>query len=64
MVKKLGLNKEDGLKVLKGLCIALGGATLVYMAEILPQIDFGTWTPLVTALAAVLVNYGRKKLKR
>lgn len=61
--KKYQLNREDGLKIAKGASIALGGALIVYVAEILPQIEFGSYTPLVVALGGVIINFLRKWLK-
>lgn len=62
--KKYKLNKEDGIKIAKGASIAIAGALVVYFAEILPQVDFGTYTPIVVAIASVLVNSARKWLKQ
>lgn len=56
------LNKEDGKKILKGLIVAVGGAVLTYVAQLVGQIDFGNWTPVVVAFSGVLVNTGRKLL--
>jgi len=60
--EKLKLNKEDGAKILKGAGIAVAGALLVYVVEILPNVDFNAYTPIVVALAGVLVNSARKWL--
>lgn len=57
------LNKEDMLKVGKGLLIACGGAGLTYLAEVVGLIDFGVYTPLIVAGAGVLVNFARKFLQ-
>lgn len=54
------LNKEDGQKILKGASIALGGALLTYLLEIIPEIDFGSYTPTVVAVASILINAGLK----
>lgn len=59
---KYSLNKVDLIAIGKGLLIALGGAGLVYLADVIPSIDFGPYTPLVVALAAVLINFLRKYL--
>lgn len=56
------LNKESLLKIGKGALVAMGGAGLIYFSEVVAQVDWGYWTPLVTALAAVLVNIARKWL--
>ena len=53
-------NKEDGKSILKGLGIAVGGAALTYLAGLLPNLEFGEFTPVVVALFSVLINAGRK----
>lgn len=60
--KKYSLNKEDLRKIGIGLGVALSGALLTYIAEIVPNIDFGQFTPIVVVIASVLVNTGRKYL--
>lgn len=50
----------DLAAVLRGALVAGAGAALTYLLANLGAIDFGVWTPLVTALAAVLVNLLRK----
>lgn len=62
MSPKYQLNKEDGLKILKGACIALGGALLTYLSSIIGQINFGDFTPIVVALLSILINAGIKFL--
>lgn len=47
----------DYSKIGKGLLIALGGAALTYIAQL--QFDFGSWTPVVVAVASAIVNWGR-----
>lgn len=49
-------------KVGKGLLIAVGGAVLTYIAEVIPGINFGEYTPVAVAVASVIVNFGRKFL--
>jgi hypothetical protein len=60
---KYKLNKEDGKKIGRGALIALGGALLMYVSELIPNVDWGQWTPLVVAMGGVLVNLGWKLLK-
>ena len=62
-IMKYTLTKENLVKIAKGAGIALGGALLAYVAEILPQVDFGVWTGLVAALSAVLINAARQFIK-
>lgn len=57
------LNKEDGKKILIGAGIALGGTLLTYVSDLIPNIDFGEFTPVVVALFSVLINAGRKFLE-
>ncbi len=59
---KYHLNQQDLEKILIGACIALGGASLTYLAQIIPNIDFGLYTPFITALLAILINAIRKWL--
>jgi len=61
--KRFALNKEDGMKILIGACIAMGGALLTYLSSILTQIDFGVYTPVVVAIASILINAGKKFLE-
>lgn len=60
--KKHSLNKADGKKILKGAGIAMGGALLTYIAQVVPNVDFGAYTGVVVALSAVLVNAAMKYL--
>lgn len=60
--KKYKLNKKDMLKIGKGALIAVGGAVLTYGAEIIPNVDFGTYTAIVVSVSAVLINAGLKYL--
>ena len=61
-MKQYTLSKNDLKSIAKGLFVALAGATLTYAATEIKLIDFGTYTPVVTALAAVLFNAGWKLL--
>ena len=63
MSEKFKLNKEDGLKILKGAGIALAGALLTYLAEILPKVDFGNYTLIVAPIISILINAGLKFFK-
>lgn len=62
MSKKYKLSKKDAIKIGHGALIAMGGVLLTYLAEVIPNVDFGDWTPVVVALCSVLVNVGRKFL--
>jgi hypothetical protein len=56
------LGKQDLLKIGKGALIAAEGAVLYYAGKQLINYNFGQYTVLVSALAAVLVNIGSKLL--
>lgn len=60
MSPKFKLTIEDLKKILIGLWIAMLGAAITYIVEEIPNVDFGEWTPIAVALAAVLVNTARK----
>ena len=57
---KLSLNELDYKKILTGLGIAMAGAALTYIQDLIPTIDFGVWTPVVVALNSSLVNAARR----
>ena len=63
MSKKYSLNKEDLMKIGVGALVALAGALLTYVSDVITEIDFGDMTPFVVALASILVNVGRKFLQ-
>ena len=63
MSEKMNLNKEDGIKIAKGAAIAVGGALIVYVAEIIPNVNFGEWTPIVVGVASIILNAARKWLE-
>jgi len=63
MSKKYSLNSQDVDKILKGACIALGGAVLTYLASIIGEIDFGPYTSLIVALGGIVINAGLKFLE-
>lgn len=60
--KKYKLNKEDGLKILKGLGIAVGGAVVAYATELLPMVDFGGYDKVAMVIGMLVVNGARKFL--
>jgi len=49
-------------KVGIGALIAGGGAILTYLAEVIPTVEFGVWTPVAVAGFSVIINYLRKLL--
>jgi hypothetical protein len=44
------------IKIVKGAMIAGGGALIVYLLHALSMIDYGTSTPIVTAVLAIIIN--------
>lgn len=61
--KKYQLNQQDLIKIGKGALIALAGVLLTYLSDMLPNIDFGQWTPLVVAFWSIVANIARKYLQ-
>jgi len=64
MSKRYSFNKEDGKKILKGASIALAGALLTYLSEVVMQVDFAEYTPLVMGVWSVLVNAAQRFIKQ
>lgn len=62
MSQRFTLNSQDLKKISTGAIVAIVGALLVYATDLVPQIDWGVYTPLVTAVFAVLANVVRKWL--
>lgn len=60
--KPFSLDGTDLWKLFVGCFVAGSGAFLTTFTESIGDIDFGEWTPHVTAGAAVLVNIARKFL--
>lgn len=56
------LTKVEIKKIGRGLLIALAGAALTYLSEQIPNVDFGTYTPVVVSGFSVLVNTLQKLL--
>ena len=57
------LNKEDGLKILKGAGYAVGGALVTYLLSILPNVDLGQNTVFIIPVISILLNVGVKFFK-
>ncbi len=47
-------------KVGKGALIAGGAAVLTYVLEALPGVNLGTYTPMIMAIAGIVINFLRK----
>lgn len=60
---KYTLTKENIQKVAIGTGIAGVGAMLTYLTSVIPDVDFGNWTPVVVAGFSVLVNVIRQFLR-
>jgi len=60
MSERLDLNKTDMKKVGKGLLLAMCGAGITYLAEVVGLINFGASTPLVVAGVTIGLNFLRK----
>ena len=60
--KKYKLNKQDLKKILTGAGVAIGSAAITFTADIITQIDFGSYTVLVMAVSGILINAARKLL--
>ena len=59
----LTLNKEDLNKIIKGAIIAIVGALLTYLSQVITTIDFGAYTPIVVAFWGIVVNTIDKYLR-
>jgi hypothetical protein len=49
-------------KVGKGALIAGGAAVLTYLAEAIPGLNFGEYTPVIVGVAGIVINFLRKFL--
>lgn len=56
MAKSFSFGEYEVKKFFKGLAIAFAGALATYLADAVPGIDFGAYTPLVVMVNSVLVN--------
>lgn len=60
--KRFSLDLTDLKKIGVGLLVAVGGAVLTYLTGLIPNVDFGAFTPLVVTGWSVIVNILRKLL--
>jgi hypothetical protein len=58
----LSLNKEDFKRIGMGAAVAVTGALLTYLSQVITTIDFGAYTPIVVAFWGVVANIVRKWL--
>lgn len=63
MQRKNSFDKVTLIKILKGAGIAGGGAALVYFLQVVATLDFGDYTPMVVAIAGILINAIREFIK-
>lgn len=63
MAKKYKLDIQDMGKIGKGALIAGAGAVLTYLAQVIPNVEFGVYTPVAVACFGILANLVRKYLK-
>ena len=56
------INAEDLKKIGIGALVAVAGALLTYLSEVITQIDWGQYTPVIMAIWSILVNVARKAL--
>jgi len=54
------LNKDDLKSLGRGAVIALAGALIVFLTDVVAGLNFGAFTPFAVALSAVVVNFLRK----
>jgi hypothetical protein len=59
---RFSLNTLDYKSILRGAAVALAAALLTYLAELIPNVDFGEYTAVVVALSGILINAARKFL--
>lgn len=58
--KRFTLNETDWKAIARGAGVAIGSALITYLLELLPSVDFGEMTPMVVAIAGILLNSARK----
>ena len=54
------LNKKDGMKILNGFIIALIGAGLTFLTDLIPNVNWGGYTPVVVAIFSTFANAVKK----
>lgn len=61
--KKFTLNTLDRKKIGKGALIAVIWVLMTYLADLIPTIDFGVYTPVVVAMFSILANVVNKRIQ-
>ena len=58
----LELNKDDFKRIGLGAIVAIVGALMTYLSQVITTIDFGVYTPIVVAFWGIVANIVRKWL--
>ena len=62
---RFALSKEDGKKILTGACVAIIGALLTYVTNLIPHLNIPIeWLPTVTAFWGIVTNIIRKFISK
>lgn len=64
MSRRFQLDLRDLAKIATGGLVALAGAGLTVVSELVMQTNYGEWTPIVVAGWSVAANILRKALKK
>lgn len=58
------MTKEKWIKIGKWALVAVVWALLTYLTQLIPNIDFGSYTPIVVATFSVVANIVRKRIEK
>lgn len=58
--KTYEMNKEDWKKIGIGALIAIAGALATWMQEVIPGVNFGSYTTVMIVVNSVVINILRK----
>lgn len=58
--KRYTLNKEDLKKIGRGAFMAIGGALVVFLLDLLPNLDLGEYTPVLIPVVSIALNSADK----
>lgn len=61
-IKSDAYDYEKARKIVVGAFISMGGVLLTYLADTIPGIDLGSWTPAMVVVSGILINTARKWL--
>jgi hypothetical protein len=56
------LTQDDFKSIGRGALIAVGGALITYLLQVIPNLHMGEWTPVIVAVSAILLNAAKKYL--